>query len=454
MRKLLVILFLFTSSVTASAQGEIIDEIIAVVGDNMVLRSELEKQYELYKREYGYGLKDTFRCTVLDELIAGKLLLFKAQLDSMEVGDDRVESEIDRKIRYLSAQVGGQTKLEEYLGMPILEYKAKIKEDIRQQMLATDMQNTIISDVKVSHADIVKYFEEIPDDSLPLISAEYEVAQLVFQPKPSQVAEDFALRKIQNLRKRVLAGESFEQLAIFYSEDPGSSYLGGVLDYFGRGQMAPEFEGAAFSLNAEDSLSEIIKTQFGYHLIKYIDRKGDQVNAAHILIRPKLLKDDLQNAANLLDSIKKEIEAGRMTFEDAVKKYSTDEETKPNGGFFKEQTTGSSMVPIDQLDRSLILSLDAVDSGEISNPLPMYNRDGSQAFRLIYLKSEVRPHTANLSQDYQKIKAAATEYYEQKALTNWLNDFSRTTYIYIEPIYNSCGSLDHWLIGQKQAKLD
>ena len=445
MKKLIHVFALLLLSFSANAQGEIIDEIVAVVGDNMVLRSEVEKQFELYRREYTY-LDDSFRCSVLDELIAGKLLLFKAQLDSMVVEDERVEGEIDRKIRYLADQLGGQTRLEAYLGMTVLEYKAKIKEEMRQQILATDMQNKIIGEVSVSHADIVKYFEDIPEDSLPLINAEYEVGQIVITPEPSQVAVDYAREKIEKLRARVLAGEDFGNLALIYSEDPGSSFRRGELDFFGRGVMAPEFEAAAFKLANTDTISDVIKTQFGFHIIQLVERRGEQINVRHILIRPKLLTSDLERAAALLDSIKKDITAGKITFEDAAKKYSDDESTKSNGGFFTEQSTGSSLVPIEQLDRSVIFSFDNIKAGEISEPIPVLNGSNNsvEGFKIIYLKTELKPHKANLDQDYQKIKAAATDFYEQKALTDWLNDFSKTTYIHIEPEYLKCNSLEHW----------
>ena len=437
----IVILSLFVSG-QVMAQDGIVDEIVAIVGDKIVLRSDVDVEYFQLSREIP-DLSPDLKCEILNQKIVEQLLLYKAQLDSVEVGEDRVEGELDKRIRYFVNQIGSEKALEEYYGRSILEIKSQFRGKIQEQILIQDMQSRILADVKVSPTEVKKFFNSIPKDSLPRYSAEVEVGQIVMVPKVSPEQKVLALEKITDIRKRILAGEDFCTMAILYSMDQGTRSKCGELGYFGRGEMVPQFEAMAFKLK-NDTVSNVIESKFGYHILKRIDRKGDRVNVRHILIKPDVISSDLTRKRKEIDSVYHKIKAGVMTFPDAAKKYSEDEQTKSNGGFFTDYTTGSTKIPYESLEKPIYNIIKNMKPGDVSQIQQIALPDGSKAYRMVYLKSESDPHVANLRDDYQKIQAMATQQKQQETLNKWVDRYKSKYYINIKGDYASCPNLDRW----------
>jgi peptidyl-prolyl cis-trans isomerase SurA len=372
-------------------------------------------------------------------------LLYQSEIDSLVVSDDQVNDELDRRLRYYIMQFGSQEKLEEFYDKSVSEFKAELKEPLRQEMLAAQQQGEITKDIKVTPSEIKAYFKQLPPDSIPVIPTEYEIGQIVKQPPVSQ-EELFAARdKISNLRERILKGEKFNTLAILYSEDPGSAVKGGELGLFGRGTMYPEFEAAAFSLKNKGDVSEIIKTKAGFHILQLIERKGEFVNVRHILIVPKVSPLDLQMASIKLDSISDIIRnsADSIKFEDAARKYS-DDPGKVNGGLLQNTNSGNSRWPADELDPKVFFIIDKLKVGEISRAVPFTTDDGTQAYRLLYLKLRTDPHRANLKEDYDKIQVWALNKKNEEALGKWVAEKSKTAYIRIGDRFKDCELRYNW----------
>lgn len=442
-------LLLLTGAFSAFAQnqpGMVIDQIVGVVGDNIIMQSEIEIEFSQLRKEFP-GASDTMKCEILKQRLVEKVMLCKAQLDSVVVSDERVEGELEKRLQYFARQMGGIKAMEEFYGKSITEIKATNREKIKDGLLVQEVQQKALKDVKVSPIDIKKYFNELATtDSLPFYSAEVEVAQLVIQPKVSKEAKEIAYEKILELRERIVKGESFNTLALIYSDDKGSAINGGDLGFFTRGDMVPEFEATAFRLRP-DSVSKIIETKFGYHILKLVDRKGDNIDVRHILVRPKIFSTDVKKAKELMDSVLWQIKIDSITFEKAAKKYSDDVQTKANGGFITEGSTGTTKVPIDELDKSLYFRIEGMKAGEISEPelLNLPGPDKEQAWRVLYLKSESKPHRANLRDDYQKFQVLAENRKKAKALNDFINKNKKQFYIHVSDQYKDCASIQTFL---------
>lgn len=428
-------------------QGKLIDEVIAVVGDNIILESEVEVEYRQMQKEIP-EIRDTMKCEILRQKLIEKLMLTKAQLDSLELPEERVDAELDKRIRYFASQhPDGEKGLEEFYGKPISEIKATNREKIRNSMLVQEMQGKILKDVKVSPTDIKNYFNEMTkEDSLPYYSAEVELAQIIIEPKVSKEAKELAYEKIKELRERIVNGENFNTLALIYSDDKGSASRGGELGFFTRGDMVPEFEGAAFKLKP-DSISRIVESKYGYHILKLIDRKGDNINVRHILIKPQIFRSDVANAKAKLDSIIWQVRIDSLTFENAAKKFSDDVMTKSRGGFITEGQIGTTKVPIDELPKDLYFTIEKMKPGEMSEPeqITLPGPDREQAWRVLYLKSESKPHECNLRDDYQKLQAMAAQKKQVKATQEWIDKYRKQVYMSVSESYRECATVQKFI---------
>ena len=439
---LLLLLFFITISIRWSAgQSKVIDEVIAVVGGNIVLKSELENQYQQLKAQNQEQEVNKFegdRCKVLEEILFQKLLLNQAQLDSVKVTDSQVESELSRRLNYFTQQVGSEKKLEEYYGKSMTEIKDEFRELIKDQLLVQQVQETITTKTTITPSEVKEFFRRIPEDSLPFIPSEIEVGQIVAYPEISEEAKKEAREKIEGIRQRVLNGESFSTLAILYSEDPGSSKRGGELGFVERGSFVPEFEAVAFKLK-EKNISEIIETTYGYHFLDLIERRGEKINIRHILISPKISSEDLKKARNYLDSIGTLIiSTDTLDFAEAAALYSQDKETKYNGGLLINPQTGTTRFEADQLEPTLFFTIDKLKVGEISQPVLMQVPGGKQAYRILYLKKRTEAHRANLKDDYQKIQEAALNEKQQQVIAEWISKKLSNTYFRLNDDYKTC----------------
>ncbi len=423
--------------------AQVIDKIIATVGSNIVLQSDIEFQYAQFL-SMGNTPDESIRCEILDQLLLNKLLINQAQVDSVEVGDSQVESELDRRIRYFVAQVGSEKKLEEYYKKSINEIKAEFRDDVKKQLLAQTMQSKITKDITASPSDVKNYYTSIPPDSLPYINSEMEVARIVRKTPVSTRAKDSARAELERIRERVAGGADFAAMAALYSEDPGSAKKGGELGFVNRGDLVPEFEAAAFRLKDKE-VSPIIETKFGFHIIQLIERRGDQINVRHVLVKPEISPADLDSAKVFLDSIAILIRNGKMTFSEAAVKYSDEAETKNNGGVMSNPQTGTTKFEASQLDPNIFFQVDKIKTGELTGAVLIPGYEGQSVYQLLTLRSKTDPHRANLRDDYQRIQNAALSEKQGKAISAWVKHKKENTYINIADEYKSCALMKSWI---------
>lgn len=442
-KKVLYLLLFFTAlSQHVSAQnnkGKVIDQIVAVVGDNIITQSEIEVQYSQYLAQTNNADASQsleIKCQILNDMLFQKLLLNQAKIDSLTVSEGQVTAELDRRIKYFINQIGSQEKLEEYYKKSIVEIKSEFKELIRNQLLSQQMQSAITKDVSITPSEVRSYFESIPKDSVPLINAEVEIGHIVREPKLSEEEKKEVYDRLTVFRERVLKGENFAALATLYSEDIMSAKKGGELGFVSRGDLVPEFESAAFSLKPGE-ISKIIETQYGYHIIQLIERRGEQVNVRHILLKPRFSAESLQKSKLFLDSIYNLLEKDSLTFAKAALLYSDDAETKNNGGLMVNPQTGTTHFEPSQLDPTLFFHIDKLKIGEYSKPVLIQSPDGKQSYRILYLKSRTEPHRANLKEDYQKIQSSALAEKQNTILKKWVREKQSSTSINLKKEYVS-----------------
>ncbi|MFM2191009.1 MAG: Peptidyl-prolyl cis-trans isomerase SurA [Bacteroidota bacterium] len=433
----------------AQPKEQIIDQVAAVAGSKILLKSEIEAQYQQLILQ---GAKDDgdLRCRVADQLLLNKLLLNQAILDSVEVNDGQIDGELDRRINYMIGQLGSQTKLEEYYEKSIPEIRDEFRPLIKDQLLTQNMQGSVTKNVNISPADVRDFYNSIPKDSLPFINAEIEYGQIIIDVPVSDEEKKRVKERLEGYRKRVLNGEDFATLAILYSQD-GSAKNGGELGFVGRGDFVPEFESAAFRLRAGE-VSEVVETKFGFHLIQMIERRGEQINARHILIKPTFGAEDIAKAKAKADSLHAQILAKTISFGDAAQKYSSDTDSRYNGGNVVNPRSGIARFEADEVDPGVFFQLEKMNIGEIAAPAQSLSAVGNTAFHILYLKSRSTPHTANLTDDYQRIQEAAQTQKENEVLEKWVNQKQKTTYIHVANEYSSCASLKRWLNKDEKQK--
>lgn len=431
----------------AQENDKIIDGVIAVIGDNMVLKSEIEEQFESFLTS-GKPVSENTRCDLFEEMLFNKLLLNQAKEDSLFVGEDQINSEIDRRLRYFIQQFGSQEKLEEFYEKSIDEIKSEFHDPIEEQLMIQRMQGEVTGSVEVSPGEVKSYFNDIPKDSLPEINAMVEIAQIVKKPPIDESEKSKIREKILSIRDRVIAGEDFGTLAYLYSEDPGSSRENGELGFMSRGELVPEFSAVAFTLEPQE-VSGIVETEFGYHIIQLIERRGQQVNVRHILMSPKVQAKDLIKAKMFLDTLKANIsQFDTLSFENAATLYSEDKDSRNNGGIIVNPMTGAGefeMDQISQVDPSLYLMLDRLKVGEVAGPEVTQLRDGSRAYRLIKLLTVTEAHKANLKQDYQRIQAMALADKQTEVVNDWIRNRVDSFYIKVDESFSTCKFKYKWL---------
>jgi len=401
-------LFIGLATFAQQPTGELVEGVTAVVGRNIILKSEVEEQYNAYKRQAIPG-SEISKCEIFEELLFQKLLVHHAEIDSVIVGDDEVDGQMDQRIQSMVGQMGGDPrKLEEYYNKSILEIKEEMRPLMKDQLTAQRMQYRITEGVEVTPTEVQEFYNRIPKDSLPLINTEVEVAQIVKYPEVSKEAEQDAIDKLKGIKERVETGSSFSSMAIIYSEDPGSNKNGGEYKGIKRGQFVKEFEAVAFNLQKFE-VSDPFRTEYGFHIVQLLEKRGEELDLRHILIKPKLEQADLEEARVFLDSIQKAIETYQITWDEAAEKYSEDESTKFNGGVLSNFETGDSKFELSEIDRFIFNAIKDLKSGGIAAPTFYRASDQKEAFRLVKLLKKIEPHKANLNDDYQRIKGLALQ---------------------------------------------
>ncbi|MGD0711303.1 MAG: peptidylprolyl isomerase [Bacteroidales bacterium] len=439
---LFLTLFFIAGIRLSQSQNKVIDQVVAIVGRHMIMQSDIENQYLQYVMQ-GYNKTDSnFKCNLLEQTLYEKLLLNQAEVDSLTVSESQIESDLDRRIKYFSKQMGGDEQLEKYYNKSIPQIKEDFRDVIKNQLLQQNMESKITEKIKVTPSEVKKFFNNLPKDSVPTVSSKVEVGEIVIGPKVNEEEKNKAKDKLSAIRDRIVKGEDFATLAVLYSEDEGTASKGGELGFTDRGELDPAFAAAAFKLKANE-ISPIIQSQFGYHIIQLIERRGEKINVRHILIRPKVATEDLLNAKLKLDTIYSLIKADSITFEKAALKYSSDP-SRTNGGLMINPESGSSKFEPDQLDQSVFFVVDKLKVGEFSKPVPMKTDDGKQAYRILYLKSRTEPHRANMKDDYDFIQQAALKQKQSKASQEWVKKEAAVTYIHIADEYKDCKFNYHW----------
>ncbi|MEO8759553.1 MAG: peptidylprolyl isomerase [Bacteroidia bacterium] len=438
MKKHFLYLIFCVLGLAASAQQNI-DKTIAVIGKYIVMRSDLEREFKGMRAD-GIKITDSIRCAIMDELMYQKLLIAQAEKDSVRVKDEQVDAEMDRRMNYYLGQFGSEEKFEAFYGKTVKQYKEEMRDDVHNILVAQQMQQKVVSDIKVSPADVRTYFNSIPPDSLPLINTEVEIGQLIKKPVVSEEAKKAARAKLEGYRQRVINGEiTMASMAALYTEDPGSAKTGGRYDNIARGQFVPEFEAVAFRLKPGE-ISEIFESSFGYHFIQLINRRGELVDVRHLLVTAKVSNQDILDAKNGLDTIYKSILDGKITFCAACAKYSDDKETKNNCGAVQNASAGSTRFEIEEIgavEPSLVAMLDKLQPGEITKPIINQAADGKQSFKIVYLKTRTEPHKANLKNDYQRMQSLAQMHKQKSVVDAWVNKKLKTTYVRIDDDYKN-----------------
>ncbi|MFD1552624.1 hypothetical protein DNU06_16675 [Putridiphycobacter roseus] len=455
--KLNIINFLFLcifafSGTSVIAQGKIIDQIVAQVGEEVIMLSDIQKA-KLQLIQEGMEVSNTDDCRILEELLFQKLLLNQAKIDSVLVSDDQVNASLDQRIRYFEAQIGGREELEKFYGKSIAQIKGEFFKTIKDNMLAESMQDKITENLVITPKDITHFFNELPKDSIPYINSKISVAQIVIYPEITEADKMKSKQLISEIREDVLKGEiRFATAAIKYSDDPGSKMQDGDLGWQTKGTMVPEFEAAAFSLK-KNELSQVFETQYGYHFLELLDRKGDNYRVRHVLISTKANDNSLDIASNKIEKIYADLKSNTIPFEKAAEKYSNDENSKFNGGKIVNPYTNDfywDINNINEIDPQLYRVIQGLGVGKISTPSLYENyQEQKLGLRVVKLLGKTDPHMANLNDDYQLIQKACTESKKQVIIDKWIDNKINSAYIRIDGKYKYCNFKYDWEIESK-----
>ncbi len=439
--KLTYLFFLFIicsysfKGISQEISGVVVDEIIVRVDDYIVLRSELESTYlDILSR--GERISGNTKCAVLKDLITNKLLVAKAEIDSVLVEDNQVDQELNSRMALIINQVGSEDEIEKYYNKTIAEFKKELFDDIKEQLVVRKMRQEILTDVVVSPEEVKDFYESVPRDSLPYFSTQVKVSQIVKTPVVGKEQKDKTREELLKIRDKIMNGESFEILATLYSQDPGSAQNGGNLGFVGRGSFQPEFEAAVFKLK-EGEVSMPIETEFGFHLIQLIEKRGNLFNSRHILLQPDFSDSDIQKTKDFLDSLKSLAYSDSVTFEELAREYSDDKFTSSFGGYFTD-AMGSENVLVEELDPVIFFTIDTMDVGQISVPFESRTDDGKIAYKLIFFKEKIPPHLGNLEEDYQRFRNFTLNRKQVVELDEWFEKARKEVFINIDPEYNSC----------------
>tara|TARA_Y100001934_G_C12360787_1_gene780614 strand:+ start:1708 stop:3054 length:1347 start_codon:yes stop_codon:yes gene_type:complete len=427
--------FFFNVKAQDEVKGVVADEIIARVDDYIVLRSELESTYlEILSR--GERISGNTKCAVLKDLVTNKLLAAKAEIDSVIVEDGQVDQELNSRMALIINQIGSEEEIERYYNKTIAEFKKELFDDIKEQLVVRKMRQEILTEIEVSPEEVKDFYNSIPRDSLPYFSTQVKVSQIVKVPEIGQQQKDKTKEALLKIRERIKAGESFEILATLYSQDPGSAQNGGNLGFVGRGAFQPEFEAEVFKLKPGE-VSMPVETEFGYHLIQLIERRGNLFNSRHILLQPEFSEDDTQMTIDFLDSLKEVAYSDSVTFEELAREHSDDKFTSSFGGYFTD-AMGSENVLVEELDPVVFFTIDTMDVGQISVPFESRTDDGKLAYKLIFYKEKIPPHLGNLEADYQRFRNYSLNRKQSIELDIWFEDAKGEVFINIDPEYNLC----------------
>jgi peptidyl-prolyl cis-trans isomerase SurA len=435
-----VALMFGAQAVSAQEEGFVVDEIIAKVDNYIILKSDLERAYQDYLANGGTPAQRV-RCQYLALLIRGKLMMAKAEIDSVVVLDAEVDANTKQRMDIILSQSGKTVdELEEIYGKTMEQIRLELREQIKEQMVVGRMEDHITKGVKVTPSEVRRFYNKIPKDSMDYFSASVEVGQIVKIAEVNEIQKHATRGELMDLRNRILTGEDFSTLARKHSDDPSVIGNGGDMGWVGRGRMVPEYEAMAFKLKAGE-ISMPFETKFGIHIMQLLERRGNEYHSRHILISPRPSEDDLSKASRYLDSLRSKIVNDSIKFERAAKEFSDDMETKGSGGFFSDRDNNTSIL-VDELDPVIFFAVDTMKVGNISKPIAYRTDDGKDAVRILYYKSRIPPHMASLEQDWTRIQAATLNHKKDGILQKWFQKARKDVFISIDQAYDFCGILD------------
>ena len=458
--KQLILLFLFAASAAvgcaaalplpadsaAAHRGSVVDEVVWVVGDEAILKSDIE-QMRLQAAQEGVRFKGNPDCAIPEQIAVQKLFLHQAAIDSIEVSESDIASGIDQQIESWIQMAGSREKLEEYKRQTVSQMRVQLHDDYRDRVMVQKMQQKLVEDIKVTPAEVRHFFKDIPEDSLPLIPTQVEVELLAEHPRiqPEEIERVKSL--LREYAERIQSGSSsFSTLAILYSEDPGSARQGGEMDYMGKMELDPAFANAAWSLNDPKKVSKIVESQFGYHIIQLVDKRGDKLKLRHILKKPRVEQADIDAALARLDSIAKDIRNGVFTFEEAASRLSDDVDSRANKGLMfnvtQDETTGerirTSRFKMGELPTEVARMVESMQVGDVSNSFTMIDKKGKEQCCIVKLKNRIPAHAATITEDFQVLSQIVRRHLSEEFLNKWIRDKQRTTYIRINPDWVNC----------------
>ena len=430
---------LFAACLPCVAADNIIDEVIWIVGDEAILRSEVEEE-RLRAQYEGEAIPGDPYCVIPEQIAVQKLFLHQAELDSVEVSESTVSHQVDMRLNYYISQIGSKEKMEEYFRKTSSEVREELMKSVRNQMIIQQMQQKLTSNIKPTPAEIRRFYNSLPMDSIPMMPAEVEVQILSFVP-PVPVEETERIKsRLREFTERVTSGQAdFSMLARFYSEDTESAKHGGELGFVGRGQLVPEFADVAFALNDPKKVSRVVETEYGYHIIQLIEKHGERINCRHILLKPRVSATDKINALNRLDSIAQLIRQDSLTFEQAILMYSEDKNTAMNAGLMTNPNTGSSKFEYQDLPAEVAKQIYTMKEGDISAPFTMIDpTKNKEVCAIVKLKRKTDVHRANLTDDFQAIKAMLEQKLSAEFIHDWIIKKQKETYVMIDPEWAGC----------------
>jgi peptidyl-prolyl cis-trans isomerase SurA len=447
-------LFLLCFASFAHAQRVVLDKIIGTVGNEVILLSEVENPYAAATKERP-NLPTDYRCMLLEGLLSQNLLVHRAKVDSVLVGDEEVETQLDARFEKILGYMNNDPKqFEDYYGVTVPIKKEEMRDDMKKQLMTDKMRNKIMEGMSVTPEEVKRFFGKIPKDSLPYFNSEVEVSEIVTHPKINAEQKQIAQDRLEGIRKRIVEGkEPFEGLAEKYSQDPGSGRVGGDLGWQKRGTFVPEFEAAAYKLE-NDQISPVFESDFGFHIVQLLDRRGNTIHARHILIKPEITREDRTLAKTKLDSVQQELVKKKITFSAAVKKYSNKKEQSfNNDGRMTNNKTGNTFFETSELDPNVFFAVDTMKIGNVTAPVEFQDPiSGESVYRVIKLISRTDPHKANLRQDYAKIQKAALDQKKDKYISDWVAERIKVTYINIDGSLRQCPNMQNWLSKQTAGK--
>jgi len=443
MKKLFTVLLLVGCSWAVMAQENVVDEIVWVVGDDAILRSDIESQ-RLFMQNEGQRFEGDPYCIIPEQMAIQKLYLNQAKIDSVEVNEAQIIQQVDQWMNYASNQIGSREKLEEYFGKKYSQIKDERKEMIREEQVIKQMQQKLIGEIKLTPSEVRKYYNQLPQDSLPNIPTTVEVQIVTMEPKISFEETDAIKARLREFTEDITSGRmEFSTLARLYSEDPESAKRGGELGFTGKGNLLPEFANVAFNLNDPKRVSQIVQTEYGYHIIQLIEKRGDRINCRHILLKPKVSEKELSEATSRLDSLYNDIQAGKLTFEEAATFVSYDKDTRNNKGLmvngrYESSYYSTPKFEMQELPQEIGKIVYDMEVGELSKPFAMITDKQKEVVALVKLKARIEGHKANLSDDFQALKAIVEEKKRDELLNDWIQKKQKNTYVRISDGWKNC----------------